>query len=154
MSFLEKAIQIAVRAHTGQVDKAGKPYILHPLRVMLKCATEEQMIVAVLHDVIEDTPVHRADLQKEGFRKEILDALDCVTKINDDEDYDAFIDRIIPNSIARAVKLRDLEDNMDISRLPDPQEKDFKRLKKYIKTHRRLSDIEKKAQERYVNAIC
>lgn len=140
MSLLERAIEIAVQAHTGQIDKAGKPYILHPLRVMLKCETEKQMIVAVLHDVLEDTPVTRESLEHEGFSKEILDALQCVTKISDDEDYDAFIDRIVPNPIARAVKLRDLEDNMDLRRLPDPEAKDFKRLKKYIKAHRRLSE--------------
>ena len=93
MSDLEKAISIAVTAHRGQRDKAGKPYILHPLRLMQKCATEAEMIVAVLHDVIEDTDVSIDDLEREGFDTEVLQALLCLTKAKG-ESYPDFIARV------------------------------------------------------------
>ncbi len=80
MSLLEKAIQLAVKAHSGQVDKVGQPYILHPLRVMFRLANEIEMTVAVLHDVIEDTEYSFQDLKAMGFSDVIMEALDCVTR--------------------------------------------------------------------------
>lgn len=91
-SLLETAIQIAVQAHAGQEEKNGQPYILHPLRVMARVNTDAEKIVAVLHDVIEDTPVTRAQLEARGFPNHILDALDCVTK-REGEDYMGFVAR-------------------------------------------------------------
>jgi (p)ppGpp synthase/HD superfamily hydrolase len=139
MSLLEKAIAIAVEAHRGQKDKSGAPYILHPLRVMARVQTEHEKIVAVLHDVVEDHgnvwPAER--LRKEGFDDCILDALDRVTK-RKDESYEQFVERSAANPISRAVKIADLEDNMDIRRLNDVTEKDRERLKKYLAAHRRL----------------
>lgn len=78
--MLEKAIEIAVEAHRGQIDKSGKIYILHPIRVMLRGENEEQMIVGILHDTIEDTPVTIEMLKNEGFSQRVLDAIHCVTK--------------------------------------------------------------------------
>ncbi len=130
-SLLEQAIQIAVEAHAGQKDKSGRPYILHPLAVMAKMKTDAERIVAVLHDVIEDTPVTRSLLETRGFPNDILDALDCVTK-REREDYMSFVARSASNGIAARVKLADLEDNMDIRRLSEITPKDHARLGKYL----------------------
>src|SRR2546426_247378 len=107
---LEDAILLAAQAHLGQRDKNGQPYILHPLRVMLRLDTEAAKIVGVLHDVIEDTKYTRADLQKMGYSDEILQALDGVTK-RAGESYEAFVLRAKANPISKQVKLADLEDN-------------------------------------------
>ncbi|OPJ58245.1 GTP pyrophosphokinase [Clostridium chromiireducens] len=130
--MIEKAILIAVNAHKGQVDKGGSPYILHPLRLMFSREDETEKICAVLHDVIEDTDVTLDYLREQGFSKEVLSALDALTRRND-ENYEQFIDRIIENKIACNVKLADLNDNMDISRIKNLTEKDYERLEKYKK---------------------
>jgi (p)ppGpp synthase/HD superfamily hydrolase len=115
---LEDAIALASQAHRGQVDKAGKPYILHPLRVMLRQEAEAAQIVAVLHDVLEDTGVTLEGLRAAGYRPEICEAVDCLTR-RPDEPYDIMISRVAANPLARAVKLADLEDNMDPRRRLD-----------------------------------
>ncbi len=135
--MVNKAIEIAARAHAGQVDKAGLPYILHPLRVMLKVENELERICAVLHDVIEDSGVSYDDLHKEGFSGEVLDVLDCLTK-RDGESYDDFISRILENKTASRIKLADLHDNMDLTRIKNPTEKDKERLKKYDEAAKRI----------------
>ncbi len=129
--MLEKAIQIAVEAHKGQKDKAGQPYILHPLRVMFLGQTENEKICGVLHDIVEDTHWTFEDLKKEGFSDEVIDALKCVTKISDNEDYNKFIERVSTNPLAVKVKLNDLKDNMDLTRLSEITEKDKQRISKY-----------------------
>ena len=130
ISSLEKAISIAAQAHEGQSDKAGAPYILHPLRVMMKMTTEAERITAVLHDIIEDTDWTMERLRREGFHAEILDALDCLTK-QDGEEYGKFIERVKLNPLAVKVKMADLEDNLDVARLKNVTEADTKRLEKY-----------------------
>ena len=135
--MLEKAILIAVNAHQGQVDKAGKPYILHPLRLMFSRQNETERICAVLHDVIEDTDITLDYLRNQGFSEEVLAALDALTKRNG-ESYDEFISRIINNRIACYVKLADLSDNMDLSRIEKPSEKDYERIEKYRKAKDRI----------------
>jgi (p)ppGpp synthase/HD superfamily hydrolase len=130
MSTLEKAIVIAAEAHAGQVDKAGAPYILHPLRLMLQMEKTEDRIVAVLHDVVEDTDWTLEGLRKEGFHQVIIDAIDSVTW-RKHEDYEDFIQRAAQNQIGSRVKLADLRDNSDLSRIANPQAKDFKRVDKY-----------------------
>jgi (p)ppGpp synthase/HD superfamily hydrolase len=131
--MLEQAIIIAAEAHKGQVDKSGKPYILHPLRVMLKAESKEEMICAVLHDVIEDTKVRPRDLLKSGFSVEIVEAILSITKNSDDIDYFDFIKRAKMNPIGRIVKIADLNDNLDISRIDNPSEVDYERIEKYKK---------------------
>ena len=122
---LEKAIEIAVSAHKGQVDKAGQPYILHPLRVMFQMDTEVEQIVAVLHDVVEDAiDWNFQRLQEAGFGDEVIEALRLLTKNDDHEPYLDYIKRIGENSIARKVKLADLWDNMDPRRLSKVTDKD------------------------------
>lgn len=130
MATLEKAIEIAVKAHSGQVDKAGSPYILHPLRVMLRLSTNEQRIVGVLHDVVEDTEVTLEQLKKEGFSSSVLTSLDALTKRDGESRMQAAV-RAAKDPIALVVKLADNAENMDMSRLPNPTEKDYQRLDEY-----------------------
>ena len=138
MSTLKRAIEIATEAHKGQFDKSGKDYIGHPLRVMEMGKSEKERIVGVLHDVVEDTSWTFEMLEAEGFSKEIIAALKCVTKISENENYDDFIERVKKNPLAVAVKINDLTDNMDIRRLPYLSDKDVKRLKKYLKAYKKL----------------
>jgi len=140
MSSLGKAIRIAAQAHEGQRDKAGAPYILHPLRVMMKMATEAKQITAVLHDVIEDTDWTMERLQQEGFHGEILDALECLTR-RDGEEYEKFIERVKRNPLAVKIKIADLEDNLDVARLKEVTEADTKRLEKYRQALQMLNDL-------------
>ena len=130
MSLIEKAIAIAVEAHKGQEDKAGDPYILHPLRVMFRMETKEEMIAAVLHDVLEDTPITPDQLKEMGFSETVLKALDSVTK-RDGERYEDFVQRAALHPIGKKIKLADLRDNMDLSRLEEITDEDIKRVKKY-----------------------
>lgn len=138
MTMLNKAIEIATKAHDGQADKAGQPYIGHPLRVMAMGTTEEEKIVGVLHDVVEDSDWTFERLTAEGFSSEVVDALRCVTKLSESEPYDKFIQRVKANPLAVKVKINDLTDNMDIRRLAYISEKDVKRLRKYLKAYKQL----------------
>jgi hypothetical protein len=143
VATLERAIEIAVLAHKGARDKAGAPYVLHPLRLMFAVDDPDAKIVAVLHDVVEDSkPPNRFDvetLRAEGFSEPVLAALDCVAA-RPNESYDAFIDRILPNPIARAVKIADVTDNLDIRRLgPDISDRDVERMRKYRRALARLT---------------
>ena len=136
--LLAKAIEIALKAHEGQVDKSGMPYIGHVMRVMQAGRTIDEKIVGVLHDIVEDTPWTFEALQAEGFPEHIVDALRCVTKLHDDEPYEEFIQRVKSNPLAVAVKINDLTDNMDIRRLATITEADVQRLRKYLKAYREL----------------
>lgn len=138
--ILDRAKAIATSAHKGQVDKAGKPYIEHPMRVMNMGKTVEEKIAGVLHDVVEDSDWTFEMLEKEGIPKDVMDALRCVTKLSEDEDYDHFIERVKTNPLAVKVKLNDLKDNMDITRLGEVTEKDLTRLNKYIRAYRQLTE--------------
>ncbi|MEG0347290.1 MAG: guanosine-3',5'-bis(diphosphate) 3'-pyrophosphohydrolase [Acinetobacter sp.] len=130
MATLEQAIALAAQQHAGQVDKANAPYILHPLRVMLNVPTIEHKIVAVLHDVLEDTETSTEDLRKLGFQQQIIDAILALTKKAGESRLQA-AQRTVQNPIARVVKLADIADNMDLSRIQSPTIKDFERLKEY-----------------------
>lgn len=142
---LGRAISIAVHAHAGVEDKGGNPYILHPLRVMMAVDGDLAKTVAVLHDVVEDGEGWSLErLAGEGFSPEVLDALAGVTKLPEEEDgpndspeaklerYLGFVRRAGANPISRAVKLADLNDNLDVSRLGKVSEKDARRLSKYL----------------------
>jgi (p)ppGpp synthase/HD superfamily hydrolase len=127
---LEDAIQLAAKAHAGQLDKGNNPYILHPLRVMLALDDLPSRITGILHDVIEDTPYTLEDLSALGYPESILQALDCLSR-RKEESYEEFILRIKENPLACKVKLADLRDNSDMSRIPNPTEKDRLRHAKY-----------------------
>ncbi len=114
-SVLEKAIEIALDAHAGQLDKAGQAYILHPLRVMLGLSDETDRICAVLHDVVEDSDTSLADLKALGFSREVIETVGFLTR-RYNEDYDDYISRVLLSERACRIKLMDLKDNM--SRTP------------------------------------
>ena len=135
---LDQALEIAVKAHSGQKDKVGAPYILHPFRIMMKMNSEEERIVAALHDVIEDSDVTLEDLRQAGFPKTILEAVDCLTR-RKGEDYEAYVERASSIPLAKKIKIADLEDNMNFRRLNHLMERDEKRVLRYQKAYRFLT---------------
>lgn len=139
--LLQRAIDIATKAHKGQKDKAGADYIAHPLRVAARLQDDEEKIVAVLHDTIEDTFVTPDYLKEQGFPQEIINGVLSVTR-QENETYDDFVHRASRNPLGRAVKTADLEDNMDIRRLDYPMNDwDFERLNKYLKAYKYLKGL-------------
>ncbi|MDP3600953.1 MAG: HD domain-containing protein [Bosea sp. (in: a-proteobacteria)] len=134
MATLERAIEIAAHAHRNQTDKAGNPYIAHPFRVALgfiRRGDEERAIIAVLHDVIEDTNITGLDLLRKGFSPAIVEAVKALSR-DEGETYEAFIERAAANPLARPVKAADLIDNMDAARLGRlPRDQAAKLTKKY-----------------------
>lgn len=142
MADIEEAIRIAVEAHRGQKDRAGAPYILHPLRMMFRLQTDAERMAAVLHDVVEDTPWTLDDLRGRGFPEEVVAAVDHLTR-RDGESYEAFVERAALHPVARRVKVADLEDNMDVRRTGTVTEGDVERLTRYHRAWRRLTaDLE------------
>lgn len=129
IAYLERAISIACDAHKGQVDKSGEPYILHPLRVMQKFTDYDEMITAILHDVIEDSSMSIEDLKSFGFNESVTNALNLLTKSNEDS-YSEYIERISSNTLATRIKIADLKDNLDITRLSNISDSDMQRAKK------------------------
>ena len=136
MNKLERAIALAVDAHAGQTDKAGKTYIRHPLRIMQQMETPQERVVAVLHDVVEDTEYTPAMIEEE-FGEEIRDAIVRLTK-QDGESYFEFVERASANDLAQKVKIADIEDNMDLTRLSGVSEKTVERQMTY---HRALQQL-------------
>jgi hypothetical protein len=141
MATLEKAIELAARAHAGQLDKNGFSYVLHPLRVMMRQQSQEAMIVAVLHDTVEDTALTLDDLRKEGFSEHVLEGVRLVTH-DKKESYADFVARCAAHPLARAVKLADLEDNSRFDRTllrPGSLQDDLKRIARYQLSHKFLT---------------
>jgi (p)ppGpp synthase/HD superfamily hydrolase len=135
---LERAIAFAVEQHAGQVDRYGRPYILHPLRLMHGMDTDEERMTAALHDVLEDCPgVTLADLARLGVPPAVLKAVALLTHA-EDVSWDDYIARLAPDPIARKVKLADLADNMDLRRTPELRPNDLERYNRYIGARRVL----------------
>lgn len=124
------ALDLAIKKHRNQVDKAGNPYILHPIHVMENVKNKDAKIVAILHDIIEDTDVTEDYLLKIGLSKHIVDAVVLLTH-DDNTDYQDYVKNLSSNPLAKEVKLADLEHNMDLRRLPILKEKDLDRNRKY-----------------------
>ena len=127
--MLNKAVEIAARAHAGQKDLGGDDYILHPIRVMMSVSNQTEKIVAVLHDISKNTRVNLSDLEN-VFPVEILSSIEILTKVKS-EKYSDYIKKLATDNVARKVKIADLEDNMNITRLFAMNQQDFKRLCKY-----------------------
>lgn len=140
-TVLGSAIALAASMHEEQMDKGGKAYILHPIRMMMRLRTddEELMAIAILHDVIEDSELEISDLMMKGYSERIIEGVRAMTR-KDGETYDDFIKRCALNPDARRVKREDLRDNSDITRLKGLRKKDFERLEKYSRSFIYLSD--------------
>lgn len=134
------ASKIAYRAHDGQTDKAGVPYIFHPIHIAEQMDSEESCVVALLHDVIEDSDITLEILSK-YFNDDIITALRVLTK-KENDDYVMYIKRVKTNKLATKVKIKDLEHNRDLTRLDEVTDKDRKRSLKYWEAIRYLEDIE------------
>ena len=132
MDIIEKSLEIALKAYSGQKDKAGKTYILHPLRLMAKMETDEEMSVALLHDVIEDSDYTAEDLLNNGIPSNIVNAIQSLTKIKS-ESYENFIERVLDDKLASKIKKVDIEDNINVLRLNSINSKDLERVAKYHK---------------------
>lgn len=137
MPTIERAIEIATSAHAGQRDKAGQPYIFHPLRVMFRVDGNYEQMAAVLHDVVEDTSITIDDLAREGFPPEVLRAVAALTKLPGETRLEAAA-RAAADPVARKVKLADNAENMDLSRIPNPTDKDHARCREYAEVRELL----------------
>lgn len=138
MPTVEDAISLAVRAHAGQKDRYGQPYILHVIRVVARLFDPPAQMAAALHDVVEDTAVTLDELRLMGYSEAVLAAVECVTRRNN-ETYEQFIERIAPNPLAVRVKLADLEDNMDLRRGGLLRADDLERVARYQRAWKRLT---------------
>ncbi|AGY60018.1 bifunctional (p)ppGpp synthetase II/ guanosine-3',5'-bis pyrophosphate 3'-pyrophosphohydrolase [Gloeobacter kilaueensis JS1] len=135
--LLDRAIEIATIAHAGMVDKAGKPYIDHPRRVMAHLTSPEEKMAAVLHDVVEDTQVSLEVLVEAGFSSPVVAAVDALTK-RDGEEVEAYYQRVIANPVALRVKIADMHDNLDLFRIESPTQKDADRIGRYCAIYPKL----------------
>lgn len=139
MATIETALVLVATKQNGQKDIGGEPYVLHVLRVMAGVKTLPEKIVAILHDVVEDTETTLDDLLKLGFDRAIVIAVDCLTK-RKGEDRVSAAHRAAANRLACAVKLADLADNMNMTRIPNPTARDYARLEEYKKAKAILED--------------
>lgn len=128
----KKALKLCFEAHKEQVDKSGMPYVFHPFHLAEQMQTEETTVVALLHDLVEDTNYTIKDLTSMGFDKNITDAIALMTHA-DDVEYMDYVREIKNNPIAKAVKLADLKHNSDLTRLDVVDEKALSRREKYLK---------------------
>lgn len=148
-NLLDGALRLAAEAHVGQVDRGGQPYILHPIRLMMRMETMREKVVALLHDVWEDShPEFQEAISQLLFREcpiedyiRMFDALHALWR-KKDETYEAYIRRVAGHRLARRVKLVDLEDNMNLARIHRPKDRDFERIKRYAKAYRYLREFE------------
>jgi (p)ppGpp synthase/HD superfamily hydrolase len=127
---LEDAIELAVEAHRGRRDKLGRPYILHPLRLMSRLATPAEQMAALLHDVIADSDMTIDDFRSRHYDADVVEALDRLNR-RDDQTFDAFIARIAEHPVARKVKIADLADNLDLRNWSEIGEPERERLTRY-----------------------
>lgn len=138
--LLDKAAFICVTKHAGQRDKTGQSYFQHPMRVAMRCKTDEEKMVALLHDTIEDTDVTAEYLLAEGFPENVVEGILSVTK-REGESYADFVARAGQNPLGRVVKLHDLEDNLDVFRLDVLTPEMASRFNKYLTAYRYLKSI-------------
>lgn len=138
--LLETAIRLAAKVHKGQVDRFGKPYVLHVMRVMMRGQDFEEQVLGALHDVLERSDLGLADLEKKGFGPRILKALDHITR-QTDESYEQYIDRVVEDNLAIRVKLNDLADKMDLLHVGQLDPSDLKRYNKQLAAYHRMKKL-------------
>lgn len=135
--MLNLAIELAANLHGESMDRVGNPYILHPIRVMLACATEQERIAAVLHDTIEDTPLSLPELRLKGFSDDVIEAVDALSK-REEENYEDYIDRLVECELACTIKLADLCDNIWLVRSLKAGKKNSRREEKYCRAAKQI----------------
>ncbi len=138
--LLERAIRLAVKVHKGQKDRAGKPYILHVLRVMMAGTKPDEQLLGALHDVLERSDLSVADLAEKGFPTRVLQALEHISR-RPDEDYAGYIDRVAMDELAVRVKLHDLSDKMDLRHVAELAPADLKRCNRQLAAYHKLQKL-------------
>lgn len=145
--LLETAIRLAAKVHRGQVDRFGKPYVLHVMRVMERGQDFDEQVLGALHDVLERSDLTLADIEKKGFSPRILKSLDRITR-RANETYEAYIDRVVEDSLAIRVKLNDLADKMDLRHVDQLDDSDLKRYNKQLTAYHRMKKLVEMAKAR------
>ncbi|MBK6830851.1 MAG: phosphohydrolase [Flavobacteriales bacterium] len=145
--LLETAIRLAAKVHKGQVDRSGKPYVLHVMRVMERGQDFDEQVLGALHDVLERSDLTIADIEKKGFSPRVLKALDRITR-RAEETYEQYIDRVVEDSLAIRVKLNDLADKMDLRHVEQLDESDLKRYNKQLTAYHRMKKLVEMAKAR------
>jgi (p)ppGpp synthase/HD superfamily hydrolase len=138
--LLESAIRLAAKVHKGQLDRFGKPYILHVMRVMMRGHDLEEQVLGALHDILERSTLTLADILKKDYPARVVKALDCITR-REDEDYDGYIERVMQDGLAMRVKLHDLADKMDLLHVDELSMADLKRYNKQLAAYHRLKRL-------------
>ena len=138
--LLERAIRLAAKVHKGQVDRLGRPYILHVMRVCMRGHDHEEQILGALHDVLERSQMTAADIAAKGFGPRIVNALDHITK-REGETYEAYIDRVMKDPLASRVKLHDLADKMDLQKVRELTPADIKRYNRQLAAFHKLREL-------------
>lgn len=135
--LLESAIRLAAKVHKGQLDRFGKPYILHVMRVMMRGHDLEEQVLGALHDIIERSTLSLADIAKKDYPPRVVKSLDCISR-REEEDYDGYIERVMQDGLAMRVKLHDLADKMDLLHVDELSMADLKRYNKQLAAYHRL----------------
>jgi (p)ppGpp synthase/HD superfamily hydrolase len=143
--LLETAIRLAAKVHKGQVDRFGKPYVLHVMRVMMRGQDFDEQVLGALHDVLERSDLTLADLEKKGFSARILKALEHITR-KPEETYEQYIDRVVEDNLAIRVKLNDLADKMDLLHVDQLDPSDLKRYNKQLAAYHRMKKLVERAK--------
>jgi (p)ppGpp synthase/HD superfamily hydrolase len=143
--LLETAIRLAAKVHKGQVDRYGKPYILHVMRVMMRGHDFDEQVLGALHDVLERSAMTLEDLAKKGFSPRVLKAMEHISR-RENETYEQYIDRVVQDSLAIRVKLHDLADKMDLLHVQELDPADLKRYNKQLTAYHRMKKLVEQAR--------
>lgn len=144
--LLERAIRLAAKVHKGQVDRFNQPYILHVMRVMMRGHDLEEQVLGALHDVLERSSLTVEDLRAKGFPPRVLRGLEHITRRMGEEDYDAYIDRVVQDGLAMRVKIHDLADKMDLLHVDQLSMADLKRYNKQLAAYHRMKKLLEEAR--------
>ncbi len=143
--LLETAIRMAAKVHRGQVDRFGKPYVLHVMRVMMRGHDMDEQILGAIHDVLERSNLTAEDIYKKGFSTRVVKALTHITRIPA-ETYEQYIDRVVQDNLAIRVKLHDLADKMDLLHVDQLDPADLKRYNKQLAAYHRMKKLVEEAK--------
>lgn len=143
--LLERAIRLAAKVHKGQVDRFGKPYVMHVMRVMMRGHDAEEQVLGALHDVLERSELKSADILARGFPERVVKALEHISR-REGETYEAYIDRVLQDGLAARVKLHDLADKMDLKLVEQLDPTDLRRYNKQLAAYHRLKRVVEEAR--------